>query len=345
VRPLLKPALRRLWRDSSSLQLGVDPGRALILQDLAPPQARLLLGLDGTATREEVLQRAAGWGLDPSHVADMLDQLAGLGMLEDADLTRTGGLGDLDRDRLAPDLAALSLARRDPGGAHAALARRRQASVVVEGGGRLGAAVAALVAAAGVGQVRIDDPRPLSAADLGPCGPGVDALGSPRAEAALAAVRRSAPATRPDAGPAAVTVLADEEVLRPARHAQLSAQGATHLAVTTLGGGAVVGPLVRPGRSPCRRCVDLHLADFDGGWPRLMAQLSSPPAPTAPCDVVLATAAAALAARLVLDQLDAGAVPGPGPALVWVFGAGEPTPSQRAYGFHPACGCQWGGQH
>ena len=70
----------------------------------------------------------------------------------------------------APDLASLSLLHPLPGAGLAVLRRRAARRVEVIGAGRVGAQLAALLAAAGVGVVTAVDPEPVSAADIAPGG-------------------------------------------------------------------------------------------------------------------------------------------------------------------------------
>lgn len=42
--------------------------------------------------------------------------------------------------------------------------------------------------------------------------------------------------------------------------------GLSHLPVVIGAGRAVIGPLIRPGRGPCLRCLDHYRADHDPGW-------------------------------------------------------------------------------
>lgn len=344
MHPQVKPALRRLWRDRSTLQLGVDPARALVLRGVTTGVAAFLLELDGTADRPAALRRGTALGLDPRTALDLLECLAGHDALADGSSVRSGraGLDAVDQERLAPDLAALSLTHPGPGSADGVLDRRQRATVAVEGCGRVGAAVVGLLAAAGVGAVVSVDPRPVRPADLGPAGVGRPELGRSRGEAAVAAARRTAPGcrtepTEPDE-PAAVTVLSPDSVVDPVRRDRLSRAGRTHLPVTILEGGGVVGPLVVPGATPCLGCVEQHHTDRDPDWPVLLAQLTAdvPAANTA--DVTLATMLAAIACRMALSWLD-GATCEPG--LVYALSAGETVPRPRTYAFHPTCGCRW----
>ncbi|MGB9378902.1 MAG: hypothetical protein WCB04_15465, partial [Mycobacteriales bacterium] len=111
MRPLLLPALRRLWRDVSTIQLGVDPARAVIVGDLPPGAAALLDRLDGTADLEDVLQASARDGLDHTVGKELVDMLVRANAVVDAGrLTPVpSALDARTRHRLAPDIASLSL--------------------------------------------------------------------------------------------------------------------------------------------------------------------------------------------------------------------------------------------
>ncbi len=337
----MKPALRRLWRDGSTLQLGVDPQRAVVLRGVTPEVAAFLLELDGTVDRSAALQRAAARGLDPQTAGDLIECLAGHDALTDgrsSPLERVG-IDEIDRQRLAPDLASLSLTHPGPRSAAAVLERRAAATVAVEGIGRVGSAVVGLLAAAGVGRVVALDPRPLRAGDLGPAGPGRAELGLPRGEAAVVATRRTAPGGQSGLSePPTLTVLTPDTVVDPVRRDRLGATGRTHLPVTVLEGGGVVGPLVVPGVTPCLGCVEQHHTDRDPDWPVLLAQLTPDSPSVSTCDVTLATMLASIACRVVLSSLDGVPVE---PGVAYALSAGEMVPRPRTYAFHPTCGCRW----
>src|SRR5688500_11810125 len=118
VRPQLKPALRRVWRDGTTLQLGVDPAAAVVLGGLDAGAARLVESLDGSLDVSGLHQAAAGLGL-PSHTVDeLLVVLGRAGVLEDgaSDNRVLRGLPRDERDRLAPDVAAASITATDADG-------------------------------------------------------------------------------------------------------------------------------------------------------------------------------------------------------------------------------------
>src|SRR4051812_2045310 len=159
ARPQLKPGLRRVWRDATTLQFGIDPKRAVVITGLDDRYARLVDALDGTRDRDGVLNTARGLGIEAQRARDLLGLLDRAGVLEDASADRRtlAKLSQHDRDRLAPDLAAASLARPTGDGGVAVLTKRRNAVVAVRGAGRVGASVTTLLAAAGVGTLVVDD--------------------------------------------------------------------------------------------------------------------------------------------------------------------------------------------
>jgi bacteriocin biosynthesis cyclodehydratase domain-containing protein len=330
TRPLLKPALKRIWRDAQTLQLGLQPGRAVVVGGLEPTDAQVLDLLDGSRDTPTLLADAGRSGVDPARAGHLL------GLLASADALDEPG-GPIPHDaRLDPDLLSLSLLRRGVGAAHRTLARRRIAHVTVHGAGRVGATVAGLLAAAGVGRVDIDDDGPVRPADLSPGGIREPAAGN-RGQAATRALPRAAGhdghAGRQLAVVAPVGSVAAPEVLAAVRHRP-------HLLVAVRETTALVGPLVLPGASPCVRCLELARADRDPAWPALVAQLlGSARAPEA-CDIALATLAAALAAVQALAYLDAHR--GFGASVVggvWEFGLADGRLRRRSVEPHVACGC------
>ncbi len=105
LRPRLNPALRRVWRTSATLQIGVDPVRALLVDDVDPTTARLLADLDGGRTEAQVLADAAAAGMDVGEVGELLAGLhRGNALLDGVEAAAEPRSG-----RLAPDRAASSL--------------------------------------------------------------------------------------------------------------------------------------------------------------------------------------------------------------------------------------------
>jgi bacteriocin biosynthesis cyclodehydratase domain-containing protein len=112
-----------------------------------------------------------------------------------------------------------------------------------------------------------------------------------------------------------------------------------HLAVRAGEAIGVIGPLVRPGRSACLRCVDLRKADADPAWPKIAAQATFAQAQPQACDTVLAAMTATLACAQALALIDRPLV-----VPVTVNGTLEVVlPDwqwrRRTWPPHPACPC------
>ncbi len=364
MHPMLKPAMRRSWRDRESLQFGVDPARAVVLGPLDEASTRFLRLLDGTRGPELLRREAAELGLPPERAERLLASLREGGVLDDAD-----GVVALDgvmrrreeaMERLRPDLASLSVVHREPGAAAGLMAARRTARVQVRGAGRVGAAVAAVLAAAGVGRVDVADGGVVEPCDVAPAGVSAAQVGERRGAAARGAVRRVWPDPRPPGRgrpPGAEQLLA-LVVMAPrdglggyapdVREAEpLLAAGIPHLYAGVVEATGVVGPLVVPGRSGCAGCLEAARAEADPAWPRLLAQLRSGRQPdVVACDVALATLVAGLAAAHALAFLDRRAA-GPRDAAPAAPGVGSRTEFSLtglagrvcAVPPHPACGC------
>ncbi len=349
VRPRLKPGLRTVWRDSATLQIGLDPERAVVIGGVSAGDARVVAALDGSSDLAAVVALGAGVGVSEDRVTRLIALLRDGGALIDAaGATGTWRSRDLDeRDRLRPDVVSSTLTSVPDAGGHAAFDRRGAASVLVEGAGRVGAAIATLLAAAGIGTVAVRDDGLASRADAGPAGLPPSAAGSRRADAVRSAIRRAAPKVRtslPRTMPTPqVVILAPVTGFgRGAADAWLRAD-VPHLYAGVRETLGVVGPFVLPGRSSCLHCADLHRTDRDPSWPAVASQLvGSEPggASAAACDVALATLVGAQAALQVLAFLDGGELP---PAVGATLETRLPggTSRRRAWAPHPACGCIW----
>jgi bacteriocin biosynthesis cyclodehydratase domain-containing protein len=348
VRPLLKPALRRLWRDPATLQLGIDPRYAVVLGGVDLADASLLDLIDGTRSTAELLAEAERRGHTPERAHHLLETLATAGALDDGGATPTR----VDARR-QPDLLSLSLLHREPGAAKRVIAAREAATVEVLGTGRVGATIALLLAAAGVGHVAVRDNDPLRAVDLAPGGiRGAGSRHVSRAEAARILLTGNAGYTRVKvgrpahsvtrSGPAksdSTVVLAPAgSVIPPEWLGQVRHR--PHLPVIVRETTAVIGPLVLPGRTPCLRCVELTRGDRDPVWPVLAAQLLGEAHGVEPCDIVLASAAAAIVSLHVLAWLDRGQRELP-PTVGGVLELSlvDLRLRRRTVGAHPGCGC------
>ena len=301
MRPALKPGLLAVWRNRDTVQIGVDPRRAIALTGMRG--AAVLLGLlDGSRDLAQLLAAAGEFGISAEVADRIITLLAVGGALYDfpgsAFRTMPHGL----RTRLAPELATAALAHGDGDGGARILARRQGACVRVEGLSRIGLCVASMLAASGIGMVISTGRPPGSGPDPAPpllMGPSPPS-GSPPPAGSPPPIGRSVPAGtsyRPD-----LVILAD--TYRRELPEALKRDNVPHLAAAASEAIGVVGPLVLPGDTACLRCLELTRAECDPAWPLILAQLSRGGAEPPACDTVLAAAVAAQAAAQTLAFVD-----------------------------------------
>ncbi|MFE4308812.1 TOMM precursor leader peptide-binding protein [Streptomyces sp. NPDC056891] len=356
MHPMVKPALRRAWRSLRSVQFGVTPAHAVVLDPVDQATGTLLGLLDGTRGAELLRAEARTLGLPSGRLDALLGRLESAGLLADASTGRPGRTGpvvgavDTALDPLRADLASLSVVHPGPERAVRTLAARRAVRVQVRGAGRVGAMVAVLLAAAGVGGVEVVDSGRVEPWETAPGGLPAEAVGERRATAARRLVgrwRRSRGPGGPGEGSGGVglslVVVTPRDGLGAYVPDPLPAQrwvttGTPHLYAGVLEATGVVGPLVLPGGTACARCLQEERTDRESDWPRLLAQWRSGARhPLPACDLGLATAVAGLAAAHALAFLDGDLPASTGtrwetslPLLEWRAERLRP---------HPACPC------
>lgn len=332
MRPAIKAGLLMVWRDPDTLQIGIDPRRAVALRGMRGAEALINL-LDGSRDLGQVLAAAQDQGIGRQAAERVIGLLAAAGALDDFPAATLRALPDGPRDRLARELASACLAHGySDGGAHV-LARRQAAWVRVHGTGPVASGLASLLAASGVGQVSTTGTTGTmdttdttggtaaggtaggTAADHAGTGPRLPSwppagrvrLGHPGADPPPRA-RRGGPRDRrrPD-----LVVLSDG--YRPELPGTLVAGNVAHLSVAASEAIGVVGPLVIPGRTSCLSCVDMARSGRDPAWPLILAQACGRAPHPAACAAVLAAAVAAQATGQALAFLDRAA---PGAAVI-----------------------------
>jgi bacteriocin biosynthesis cyclodehydratase domain-containing protein len=350
---MLLPGLVPLWRGPRSLQFGLDPRRAVIL-DLPNPAAAAVLGLlDGRRTEAGVLATAQRRGIDRDDARALLDTLRRHKLVAAAHTWLPAAAGERAA-QLAGELGALALTRTDGARVSPAdlLRRRSRARVRVTGRGRLGPPIAVALAAAGIGHVEPllhGEVEPGELALVAASSPAVPPPSVTRARHRLAAraIGRLALGTRVDPlarRDAATFVVQVGPPAGPVATYALAHRRIAHLPVTLRDGTAVIGPLVRPGGQPCLHCVELHRADRDPAWPVLAAQLATPDAsgpwsasPVGPaCAVTTTLLAAGFATATVLRYIDRDASL-PAGSSVEISRTAELR--RRTWDPHPACPC------
>ncbi|MEU3600109.1 ThiF family adenylyltransferase [Streptomyces sp. NPDC006798] len=326
MRPMVKPALRRAWRARQTVQFGVTPAHAVSIGPVDTATGALLERLDGTRDLDLLRADARTMGLPDGLAETLVRRLTTAGLIDDA--SSGGPAAEALRrrrdalDRLRPDAASLSVVAPEPGGGLRRLAARRGLRVRVRGAGRVGASVAALLSAAGVGGVEVLDGGCTEPGDVTPGGLPAGAVGERRDLSARRLVRRAAPGRPPRSSPGgggdlpgepglALVVVCPRDGLGayvpdPLPAADWIAGGVPHLYAGVVEATGVVGPLVLPGGTACASCMELSRTDRDPGWPRLLAQWRSGGrrVPVPACELSLASTVAGLTAAHALSFLD-----------------------------------------
>lgn len=302
-----------LVRGPDSRQVGLDPVRGLVLEDLCPATAAMLDELGpAPVDTADLLRRAAGRGADPDTATALLHALLAAGLLHDVRMPER-------------------------------VTRRRAGShVEVRGDGPLALAVAAALSRAGVGAVHARTSGPVGPSDLLVAGLPPHVLGLDRSRAAaelLAAVAAQVRRAAPGRTPPDLVVLTDAQARRLDEADALTGRAVEHLVIRVRDGRGVVGPLVLPGRSACLRCLDLHRTGLDPGWPALTAALADRTGSADP-GVLAATAALGSAqALLALDGPTTGGPPPPSLDATLELDLDAATVVTRAWAAHPGCPC------
>jgi bacteriocin biosynthesis cyclodehydratase domain-containing protein len=336
MRPAIKAGLLMVWRDPDTLQIGIDSRRAVALRGMHGAEPLINL-LDGSRDLGQVLAAAHDLGIGRQAAERVIGLLAAAGALHDFPAATLRAMPDGPRDRLARELATVSLAHGHTDGGALVLARRQAACVRVHGTGLVATGLASLLTASGVGRVSCTG----AAAEPPATGPQLSSwppagrvrLGHP-AGAGRPRCARNAPEQRhrPD-----LAVLADG--YPPELPGSLVASSVVHLTAAASEAIGVVGPLVIPGRTACLSCVDMARTDRDPAWPLILAQASGRVPQPAACAAVLAAAVAAQATAQALAFLDRA-----GPITAVTNGTLElvlPDWQWRRHSWapHPQCRC------
>ena len=300
VKPALRAGLLPLWRDRDTVQIGIDPRRAIAVSGMSGA-ADVIRLLDGSRDRAQLVAEAEHCGVPAAVTERILTVLATSGVLVDHPVATLRAIAPELRRELMPVLATASLSERDGDGGARLLARRSAMTVQLRGSGLVAASLTDLLTRSGLAVRRSEPPR----------------------------TRRS---SDPD-----LLVLVGRQL--PDRTAELLGKPVPHLGVYADEAIGVVGPFVQPGGTACLRCIDLARTERDPAWPLILAQLTDRAADPSACDPVLATSVAAQAAAQVIAFADRSVAPAATangtlelvlPSWQW---------RRRTWLPHPACTC------
>lgn len=289
-----------LWRTTGQTQIGVEPGRSLVLTGLTAAEQQLLDHLPRRMSPDDVYRASRRCRVPLPRAQDLLGRLRAEGVL------RGGGSRPTTPEEQYWERLVHSPRSR--------AVRLRAKRVALFGSGPLAHELAALLAEAGLGAVLPEDEA--VGAQIVARFPGTD-TGAPLD-------------TIPD-----LTLTLDPHVIDPVRARALAQAGARHLPVTLREVSVRVGPLFEPDRPVCHDCLDLWEADADACWPAIATQARLLPEPV--LERLLLHQCAALAVRAALDCL--GDAPDRWRAASTELSADEPLGVARRWSPHPRCLC------
>lgn len=324
--PRLKAGVIRALRPDG---VYIGTGEHGVLLNL-PGAAAVTERLDGTRTRVEI---AIETGVTRERIEHIVSVLAHAGLV-DRDYTACAFTPAI-ADRMLPELEAIA---RRPGvcdGGSDLLDRRSMHRVDVIGGDRIGMQVATLLAASGIGRVRVIDDQPVTPADVIGSAARLSDVGAERAVVAAHRIKEALPveASTPS-GPAHLIILTATPM--PEVVMALGLAGRAHLSLSADPDGVVIGPLVIPGRTACTRCLALHRVDRDRHWG--LIELARSTRSTTP-SALAAHLTAAHATAQALQWLDTGHCAALDASLHISLDDGFVRP--RAWSPHALCGCTW----
>lgn len=319
IRPALKTGLIYVRRTD-----GLYVGRresGLIYKDT---QASAIIPLlNGRYTIQEI---ALLVGLPSPDVRAMINQLEQAQMLDHQPISKSAG-----ENRAELQLLTYQYGATDSG--RSAWQARAGHRIDIYGCGLIGANLARILAASGIGELRLIDPGNITSEHL-----PVTSLANVGVNAAKDlqnAIARDYPKVLARKIKKPTLVIATRyptplETLWWMRHS------ITHLAIDQRGDAVEVGPLVIPGKSSCLRCLNLERLDRDPNWYAVELYAQNEHEPPA----ALAQLGAGLAALAALSLLDGSA---DDQALVEttlrIDHRLSITAAERRR--HPRCGCAW----
>lgn len=259
-------------------------------------------------------------------VAEVIDELDQAQMLDHEAPSKSGSEN-------WPELQMITHRAGVRDGGRSLLANRARARIDIYGCGLIGANLARILAASGIGELRLIDQRSVSSQHL-----PVASLASVGLNAATdleQSLARDYPSVLARQIKQPTLVIATRQPA-PSEILTWMNFSLAHLLIESRGDAIEVGPLVRPGRSSCLRCLTLDRLDHDPNWysVELCGQVEhEPPA-------ALAQLAAGVSALSTLSFIDS---PESKINLVDTTLRVEGTLAISALTRHrhPRCGCAW----
>lgn len=338
--PALAPGVHVYERNETSVQIGLDPATAIVVD--AKLVRTLLPALTGTCEVSEVLAIAETADLDRKSVLSFLELLQSLTLLINVDPELTDRARDAVNDYQRHNLL------RETKNSAKLIEQRSLTEIEIRGAGRLGSTICLLLASSGFPSIRIVDASPTTTSDLTPWGASRLDLGSRRDLVTMQILERITKGITSHnnylrfKSDQKLVILVPDQVadfpwIDPLSADPLIADGIPHLFAASSTNESHISSVIVPGDVPCLRCRYYTLCDVDSAWPLISQQLSRRPAQDlASIDLIVRTALA------VVDQVTAWAdSPSQSKKDLQVISRHSLDPKMERTEFHPSCGCAW----
>jgi|GEM_PF-1027037 len=353
MRPKLHPHVAISWRNATTLQIGLSPDPAVLIQNATSRTLSNINSMDGVRTLDEIRARfEKDHSIESPHepkFEEVLQALNAVHALVDAD----GQEGDPYlhkefRERLLWQTNTQDLLRPTPDSGFLETQARKNAYVAVNGADPLALATAHLLALIGVGRVVIDTPDHLRYKLMPQTYVGLGPSWSRIGEPVILATREmltelNCKVTRPR-GLAEPNFEIFSSWPQKSERDRVHAHSTPYLMLESAGVSANIGPLVLPGQSPCARCVEISNSRNDPYWPGIVTQVSSKP--NGATDGLVDPAVIAWAASMAVMSVSAalsgeGRLASSNPLIGQRLLLRCPGPNMRQVTFdlEPDCGC------
>lgn len=338
--PKLAPGVRLYERGPSQIQIGINPNSAIVVDKKV---GKTIAGLlNGANSVSEICDRLVLEGHDLESSENFLSNLIDLGLVEPGPIAAT-----YDQQNPVSEIQRLNLLR-ETGGDLDSINKRIGCEISIRGAGRLGMTVCLLLASAGFPNITVHDATLVSESDLTPWGASRVDLGVRRDNVTKNLIERMIRGASAHKNSLRFRAHRKIEILIPDQRAdfpwisatcadQLVANDTPHLFAATSSSASFVSSIIKPGQTPCLRCLHLHRCDQDPGWPLIDLQVSQNPVIDS-ANIALILKTATEVARIVSEWVDYADT-----NSSQVLKLGNTLNSLETYPtfFHPSCGCRW----
>ena len=338
--PKLGPGVRFYERNQSQIQIGINPGSALIIdRNVGLTIGRLLTGAHSTS---EICSQLVEAGHDLLSSKHFINQLIELGLVQPGPIAAT-----YNHQNPVTEIQRFNLARETSGDLDQ-INKRIGCEISIRGANRLGMTVSLMLASAGFPNITVHDSTLINESDLTPWGASRIDVGIRRDVVAKNLVERMIKGASAHKNSLRFRCHRKIEVLLPDQRAdfpwipatsadQFVATDIPHLFAATSTSVSLISSVITPGKTPCLRCLHLHRCDQDPQWPIIDLQVSQNPVlDSAGISLVLKTA-------MEVTQMISEWVDGAESTDSYLLKLGGSLDAVETYPtyFHPSCGCRW----